>query len=152
MAGKADFTPDEWATMQRALVGAPLLVAVCDGGRADLKKELGAIAARLAEARAGHGSELVQRLADISGAETGFHGRMSAADVEGPALEALRAATAMVATKAPDELDSFKYFVVDLAKATAAAARSGPFALTGPLVSEAEAAAVDRIRSAIGTR
>ncbi len=31
MAGKDDFTPGEWATLQRALLGAPLLVAVSDG-------------------------------------------------------------------------------------------------------------------------
>jgi hypothetical protein len=149
MAGKGTFTPEEWATMQRAVVGAPLLVAVCDGGTADLRKELQAIAERLADARAGHGSELVHELADIRDAHTGFNGRMRAAEVEGPALEALRAATAAVATRAPDELDSFRAFVLDLAKAAAAAARSGPFALTGPRVSEAEAAAVDRIRAAI---
>lgn len=150
MAGKADFTQDEWATMQRALVGAPLLVAVCDGGRADLVIELGAIGQRLAQAHAGHGSELVHELADIGQARTGFSGTMSAAEVERPALDALRAATAVLAEKAPDELDSFKYFVLDLAKLTAAAARSGPFAAVGPLVSEAEARAVDKIKAAIG--
>jgi hypothetical protein len=150
MAGKADFTPDEWATMQRAIVGAPLLVAVSDGGTSDLRLELHAIGEKLAEARAGHGSELVQGLADIGGAQTGFHGKMRRAEVEGPALDSLRAAVATLESKAPDELDSFRYFVLDLAKATAAAARSGPFALTGPLVSEREAAAVDRIKAAIG--
>lgn len=152
MAGKAQFTPDEWATMQRALVGAPLLVAVSDGGRSDLLRELQAIGQRLADARAGHGSELVHELADIAGAQTGFHAKMRASEVEGPALEALRAAAATLLAKAPDELDSFKYFVLDLAKTTAAAARSGPFALAGPLVSEAEAAAVDRIEAALGLR
>ena len=152
MAGKADFTPEEWATMQRALVGAPLLVPVSDGTRFDLVKELRAIGDRLADARAGHGSELVHELADLRQARTGFHATMSAAEVEGPALAALRAATATLREKAPDELDSFKYFVVDLAKHTAAAARSGPFALAGPLVSEAEAVAVDKIRAAIGMR
>jgi hypothetical protein len=152
MAGKADFTPDEWATMQRAIVGAPLLIAVSDGGTADLRLELHAIGEKLAEARAGHGSELVQGLADIAGARTGFHGRMQRSEVEGPALEALGSAVATLREKAPDELDSFRYFVLDLAKTTAAAARSGPFALTGPLVSEREAKAVDRIRAAIGIR
>jgi hypothetical protein len=152
MAGKADFTPDEWATMQRAIVGAPLLVAVSDGGTADLRLELHAIGEKLAEARSGHGSELVQGLADIAGAQTGFHGRMQRSEVEGPALEALRSATAVLEAKAPDELDSFRSFVLDLAKTTAAAARSGPFALTGPLVSEREAQAVDRIKNAIGMR
>jgi len=152
MAGKADFTPDEWATMQRAIVGAPLLVAVSDGGMADLRLELRAIGEKLAEARAGHGSELVQGLADIAGAQTGFHGRMGRSEVEAPALEALRSATSTLEAKAPDELDSFRYFVLDLAKTTAAAARSGPFALTGPLVSEREAKAVDLIKAAIGVR
>ena len=149
MAGKGDFTPEEWATMQRAIVGAPLLVAVSDGGRSDLRRELQAIAERLADARAGHGSELVHQLADIRDAQTGFHGRMPASEVEGPALDAVRAATATLRVKAADELDSFQSFVLDLAKAAAAAARSGPFALAGPLVSEAEAAAVDRIRAAM---
>ena len=152
MAGKADFTPDEWATMQRAIVGAPLLVAVSDGGTADLKLELHAMGEKLAEARAGHGSELVQNLADIAGAQTGFHGRMQRSEVEGPALDALRSAIAVLEAKAPDEVDSFRYFVLDLAKTTAAAARSGPFALTGPVVSEREAKAVDRIKGAIGIR
>src|SRR5215472_8300257 len=106
MAGRADFTSEEWAVMQRAVVGAPLLVAVSDGGRWDL----------------------------------------------GQALDALSAAVATLRAKAPDELDSFRYFVLDLAKTAAAAARSGPFGLTGPLVSEREAAAVDRIKAAIGIR
>jgi hypothetical protein len=152
MARKPDFTPEEWATMQRAVIGAPLLVAVCDGGRADLGIELRTIGEKLAEARAGHGSDLVMGLADVASAQTGFHGRMRASEVEGPALDALRAATATLERKAPDELDSFKQFVLDLAKATAAAARSGPFALTGPLVSSAEIAAVDRIKAAMGMR
>jgi hypothetical protein len=40
----------------------------------------------------------------------------------------------------------------ELANTTAAEARSGPFALTGPLVSERETRAVDRIKAAIGVR
>jgi hypothetical protein len=150
MAGKAEFTPEEWATMQRAVVGAGLLVAVSDGSRWDLEQELQVIGEKLAEARAGHGSELVEALADIGGAQTGFHGKMRAREVEGPALDALRSATATLRAKAPDELDSFRYFVLDLAKTTAAAARSGPFAAIGPLVSEREASAVDRIKAAVG--
>jgi hypothetical protein len=152
MAGKADFTLDEWATLQRAVVGAPLLVAVSDGGMADLRLELAAIGEKLSEARSGHGSQLVEELADIRDAQTGFHAKMRRAEVEGPALSALRSAVTTLQAKAPDEVDSFRYFVLDLAKTTAAAARSGPFALTGPLVSRAEAAAVDRIKDAIGIR
>jgi hypothetical protein len=77
---------------------------------------------------------------------------MRMSEVEGPALDALTAATATLRAKAPDELDSFRFFVLDLSKATAAAARSGPFALTGPLISSAEIAAVDKIKAAIGIR
>jgi hypothetical protein len=150
MAGRADFTSEEWATLQRAMVGAPLLVAVSDGGRADLIKELQTVRDQLDEASSGHGSQLVQELADISGAQTGFHARMGRDEVEGPALDALRAATDTLRAKAPDELDSFKYFVVELSKATAAAARSHLWGLAGPLVSEAEVVAVDKIRGALG--
>lgn len=136
--------------MQRALVGGPLLVAVSDGGRADLIKELQTVREQLEEARTGHGSQLVQELADISGAHTGFHARMTRDEVEGPALDALRAATRTLSAKAPDELDSFKYFVVELSKSTAAAARSHLWGLAGPLVSDAEVVAVDKVRSALG--
>ncbi len=152
MAGRADFTPDEWATLQRALLGAPLLVAVSDGGRSDLVRELEAVRERLREARAGHGSQLVQELADVAGAHTGFNALMSRAEVEEPALEALRAAEGTLLAKAPYELDSFRLFVLGLSKETAAAARSHLFGLAGPRVSEAEAAAVDRIREALGLK
>ena len=77
MAGKTDFTPDEWATLQRALLGAPLFVAVSDGGRSDLVTELQVVRDRLQEVRDGHGSQLVHELADISGAHTGFSAQMT---------------------------------------------------------------------------
>lgn len=150
MAGRADFTSEEWETLQRAMLGAPLLVAVSDGGQADLVKELQTVREQLDEARAGHGSQLVHELANLAGAHTGFHARMSRREVEGPALDALRAAVETLAARAPDELDSFKYFVVELAKATATAARSHLWGHAGPLISEAEADAVDRIRAALG--
>jgi hypothetical protein len=150
MAGKADFTTDEWTTMQRAMVGAPLFVAVSDGNQYDLVKELALVREHLQEAREGHGSQLVQELADLGGAQTGFYARMNRAQVEGPALDALRAARVTLQAKAPDELDSFKYFVVELCKATAAAARSHLFGYAGPKISENEAVAVDKVRAALG--
>ena len=149
MAGKHDFTPDEWATMQRALLGAPLLVAVADGGRTDLLQELAAIRDRLRDVREGHGSQLVEELADVAGAHTGFSAGMTRAEVEAPALEALRVAADLLQFKAPDEVDSFKEFVVELSTRTAAAARSHLFGLAGPRVSEAEAGALDRIKRAL---
>jgi len=112
--------------------------------------ELEAVRGRLGEARAGHGSQLVQELADVAGAHTGFNALMSRDEVEGPALEALREAAATLRAKAPDELDSFRLFVLELSKETAPAARSHLFGLAGPRVSEAEVAAVDRIREARG--
>jgi hypothetical protein len=149
MAGKADFTPDEWATLQRALLGAPLLVAVADGGRSDLLRELERLRDRLEDVSRGHGSQLVQELADVSGAHTGFSAGMTRAEVEGPALQALRVAADLLQYRAPDEVDSFKAFVLELAADVAGAARSHLFGLAGPRVSDAEASVVDRIRAAM---
>jgi hypothetical protein len=150
MAGRADFTSEEWATMQRAVVGAPLLVATADGGRHDLVKELEVISRQLGEARARPASQLVAALADVREARSGFSATMSKEQVEEPALAALRSATAAIAARAPDELDSFQRFIVELATATAGASRSRLFGLAGPRVSEDEAAAMDQIRSALG--
>ena len=35
MAGKTDFTADEWMTMRKAMMGAAVLVSISDGGKAD---------------------------------------------------------------------------------------------------------------------
>jgi hypothetical protein len=149
MAGKGDFTAEEWDILQRALVGAALLVAAADGGKSDLGKELVVIAQQLRYAKATQGSHLVAELADLTNARTGFTASMSMTDIEGPTLDALRSAVATIAAKAEDELVPFKHFVLGLSEATARAARSRLFGLAGSRVSKPETAAINRIKEAL---
>jgi hypothetical protein len=141
MAGKADFTEQEWETLHKGVTGAGLLVSVSDRGFFDSFKEAGALAKHLAGARKDSSSQLVRELAETRG--TGFGVTSSPAEIEGETLEALRAAAAMLESKAPDEVEAYKSFVLDVAQSVAGAAEGG---------SEAEGAVVEKIRSVLAAQ
>lgn len=138
MAGKADFTEQEWETMHKGVAGAGLLVSISDRGFFDSFKEAGALAKHLAEARRDGTNQLVQELAETRG--TGFGITSSPDDVETQTLADLRAATATLQSKAPDDLAAYRAFVLDVAQSVADAAGGGE---------TAEAAALAKIRSAL---
>ena len=81
MAGKADFTEQEWETLHKGVTGAGLLVSVSDRGFFDSFKEAGALAKHLAGARKDSSSQLVRELAETRGTgfESGPHRRRSRA-------------------------------------------------------------------------
>jgi hypothetical protein len=139
MAGKANFTEQEWETLHKGVTGAGLLVSVSDRSFFDSFKEAGALARQLAGARKDSSSELVRELAETRG--TGFGVTSSPAEVESETLEALHSAVATLESKAPDEVEAYKSFVLDVAQSVAEAAEGG---------SEAERAVVEKIRSALG--
>jgi hypothetical protein len=139
MAGKANFTEQEWETLHKGVTGAGLLVSVSDRSFFDSFKEAGALARHLAGARKDSSSELVRELAETRG--TGFGVTSSPAEVESETLEALHSAVATLESKAPDEVEAYKSFVLDVAQSVAEAAEGG---------SEAERAVVEKIRSALG--
>jgi tellurite resistance protein len=139
MAGKANFTEQEWETLHKGVTGAGLLVSVSDRSFFDSFKEAGALARHLAGARKDSSSELVRELAETRG--TGFGVTSSPAEIESETLEALRSAVATLESKAPDEVEAYKSFVLDVAQSVAEAAEGG---------SEAERAVVEKIRSALG--
>ena len=141
MAGKADFTEQEWETLHKGVTGAGLLVSVSDRGFFDSFKEAGALAKHLAGARKDSSSQLVRELAETRG--TGFGVRSSPAEIEGETLEALRASVATLESKAPDEVEAYKSFVLDVAQSVAEAAEGR---------SEAEGAVVEKIRSVLATQ
>ena len=70
---------------------------------------------------------------------TGFGVVASPSEVEGT-MESLRGAVETLRAKAPDELESYRSFVVELAEAVARSASGGD---------EAEAATVEKIRAAL---
>jgi predicted DNA-binding ribbon-helix-helix protein len=138
MAGKADFTDQEWETLHKGVTGAGLLVSVSERGFFDSFKEVGALAKHLAGARKDSSSQLVRELAEKRG--TGFGVTSSPTEIESETFEALRAAVAMLESKAPDEVEAYKSFVLDVTQSVAEAADGG---------SEAEGAVVEKIRSAL---
>ncbi len=152
MAGRADFTPDEWMTMRRAVVSAGVIVSLSEGGGTeDMLREIFAVTQRLRAARIGDPNQLVRELADMPNFGSGLRPGMSRAQYEGPALEAIRAATAILTAKAPDDLRAFRTFLVDLAETAANAYVEGRvLGMGGVRVTPAEAAAIARVKRALG--
>ena len=60
MAKKADFTEQEWESLQKGVMGAGLLVSVSDRSFFDSFKEAGALAKHVTQAKRGSSSELLR--------------------------------------------------------------------------------------------
>jgi hypothetical protein len=138
MTNKKDFAPDEWTQLQHGLAGTVLLVSVSDPGLFDTFKEAGAAAKHYADARRNNTSELVRELSGEPG--MGFGLGKNPQELETETLSALRAAASTLKEKAPDEADSYKQFVLDVAQSVAEAAKG---------TSAAESAEIEKIRSAL---
>jgi hypothetical protein len=121
MATKADFSEEEWETLQKGVTGGGLLVAVSDPGFFDSFKEAGAIAKHLAEAQQKSSSELIREIAHTR--HTGFGLRASRAELEQEAVDTLGSAKSILEAKAPEELDAYKALVRDVAESVANAAK-----------------------------
>jgi hypothetical protein len=139
MAGKADFTEQEWEALRKGVTGAGLLVSVSDRSFFDSFKEAGALAKHLADARGSTTSEVVRELAETRG--TGFGLTASPAEIESETLDALRSSVATLQAKASEDLDAYRSFVLEVAESVARAAGGGDTAESGTL---------ERIRSALG--
>lgn len=138
MAKKADFTDQEWESLQKGVVGAGLLVSLSDRSFFDSFKEAGALGKHVAQAKQSNSSELVRELADLHG--TGFGLTSSPDKVESETLAALHTAKTTLESKAPDELEPYREFVVDVAQSVASAAGGGE---------AAESGAIEKVRSAV---
>jgi hypothetical protein len=138
MATKSDFTEQEWDALQRGVTGAGLIVSLSDRGFFDSFKEAGALGKHVAQAKKDNSSELVRELADVRG--TGFGLTSSPDEVERETIEALKTAKATLEAKAPEDLEAYRQFVVELARSVADAAPGGD---------PAEAGTVEKVRSAV---
>jgi hypothetical protein len=137
MAQKSDFSEQEWEQLRKGATGAGLLVSASDRSFFDSFKEAGSLAKHLAGGKSDE-SELVR---DLSGERaSGFGARTSAEEMESETLEALRGAVSTLQAKAPDEVEAYKAFVLELADRVGRAAGGGD---------EAEAATIEKIRSAL---
>ena len=137
MATKTDFTEQEWEQLRKGATGAGLLVAASDRSFFDSFKEAGSLAKHLAGGRSCE-SELVRELAGERG--SGFGVRSSPQELEDETVEALRGAVSTLQAKAPDEVEAYKSFVLEVAEAVGKAAGGGE---------AAEAATIEKIRAAL---
>ena len=137
MAQKSDFTEQEWEQLRKGATGAGLLVSASDRSFFDSFKEAGSLAKHLAGGRSGS-SELIRELAGERG--TGFGARSSLQEIESETLEALRSAVTTLEAKAPDEVEAYRTYVLEVAEAVGKSAGGGEVA---------EAEAVEKIRSAL---
>jgi hypothetical protein len=138
VAGKADFTEQEWETMQKGVTGAAFLVSLADRGFFDTFKEVGALGKHLSQAREKSASPLVRELAEVRG--TGFGLTSSPDEVEKGTVEALRSSLATLQAKAPDEAQAYSTFVLEVANSVADAAKD---------IGAKETDAIDKIKAAL---
>ena len=139
MATRADFTDEEWSTLQKALRGAGVYVATVDRGFFDNFKEAGAFAKHLRDAHERSDSVLVRDLA--TGHDRPFGLTASPAEIEAETVAALEQAVSALEAKAPEDLPAYRRLVLDVAESVAEAAKG---------VSSTENTALERVRSALG--
>lgn len=138
MAGKADFTENEWNELQQGVTGAGMLVSSAHRDFTDSFGEASTIAKQLAAHRESE-SQLVRELSSTRG--TGFGLVASPKEVVEGTVDALSTAVAVLGEKAPDELEAYRGLVLDVANAVAEA-KGG--------VKDEETAAIERITVALG--
>ncbi len=130
---------NEIETLRKGALGAGLLVSVSDRGFFDTFKEAGTLAKHVAAARGDSQSAVIRRIAEGRG--VGFGVTTSPNEIESETLAALRSSQQVLQAKAPDEVEAYRSFVLELAKSVSAAAPGGD---------QAESDAIGKIEAALG--
>jgi hypothetical protein len=164
MAGKANFTQEEWARVVASPMVAGMAITAADpSGLWGLLKEAMASGWSLLEAKQSTGTNaLVKAVADdITNPETrtAARDRMQAefkgaqlGEIKGRAIEELRAVSALVDAKAPEDAAGFKAWLREVAQKAAEAGNEGGFmGFGGVAVSDVEKATLAEISTALGT-
>ena len=138
MAGKTDFTEDEWKDLQQGVTGAGMLVSAAHRDFTDSFGEASTVAKQLAAHRESE-SQLVRELSGTH--STGFGLVASPKEVVEGTINALGSAVEVLGDKAPEELEAYRRLVLDVATAVAEA-KGG--------VKDEETAAIERITAALG--
>jgi len=164
MAGKSNFTADEWARVVASPLVAGMAITAADpsglwgllkeafaGGRALLEARQSAGANPLAKAVAEDISTPETRTAARDRIQSQFQG-LPLGDLKGRAIDELRAVAALVSAKAPDDAPGFKTWLQDVARQAAEAGNEGGFlGFGGVAVSDAERATLGEISTALGS-
>jgi hypothetical protein len=149
MTTKAAFNAEEWATLVQApMLAAMRVVAATRGGTI---RESFAVAQTYAKARQQHGaSELLDEV--VASPPALDAASVKGGDIAGSSDQRLREAAGLVQEKAtPEEAESYKQFVLSLARAAAEAHREGGIlGMGGQQVSPDEQKALDEIAQTLG--
>jgi hypothetical protein len=147
MTAKADFTPEQWELVLEGPPSAAMIVITA--GRGGTLRETLSMAKTYAEARQLHGqSELLDEIAGAK-PEIDHTRHRSFEELKQHGLAHLRDAVALLENKAaPEELDDYKRFVVQLAENVANAHREG--GRDEAAISDSERAALTEIEQALG--
>ena len=146
MTTKAAFSPEEWKLVLEGPSSAGMIVVTA--ARGGMFRETLAMSKAYVEAREQHGqSELLDEI--VSAKPKADHTRYRSFDeLKDNGLQLLREAVAVLESKATgEEVDGYRRFVLTVANKVAAAHRED-----GQSVSPAEAAAIEQIASALGSR
>ena len=138
MATRADFTDEEWKTLQGGVTGAGTYVATVDRSFFDSFKEASALAHHVRDAHEHSDSALIRDIA--TGHERPFGLTASPEEMEQSTVAALEQAVATLTAKAPEELPAYRQLVLDVAESVAEAAKG---------VSQQENTALERVRAAL---
>lgn len=149
MAAKADFTEEEWELLREAPPGVGMIVIVSDRG--GMMRESFSMAKAYAEARKEPGSsqlidELVEAKPDMDHTRYGSTGEL----VEAALTRAADALALLEAKGTAEDVDQYRAFLWSVAEHVANARKEGFMGLTGERVSDAEVAALGRIKGALG--
>ena len=139
MATKADFTEDEWKTMQKGVTGAGMLVSAGDRDFTDSFGEAGALAKYLGAQREDSESPFIRELAAIRGSGFGFPPRSRRSR---PRRSSLFTAQPRFSLRRPRTRSGAYGELVLGAAAAVADAKGG--------VKPGETAAIDAVREAVG--
>ena len=149
MAGKADFTEEEWKQVLEGPPSAGLLVIAADRGGSI--RESFSMAKAYTEARKQHGES--QLLDEVVTAKpemdhTRYH---TPEELKEACLQHVSDAVALLKEKAtPEEVEEYKKFILGLAQRVAEARKEGFMGLSGDRVSDAEKSAIGEISGALG--
>jgi hypothetical protein len=145
VAGKADFTADEWHLVVQGPPTAGLIVVTAQRG-GTFRETFSIAKSYAAAAKLVHEGELLSEIVahrpELD--HTRFH---SPAELREHGLKHLRDAVALVATKAPGDLATYREFTLALAKNVADAHRERG---SDDARSDAEKAAIGEIAEALG--
>jgi hypothetical protein len=141
VATKADFTADEWQALQWAVADTMTYLTMADPGFWDMFKEANAAAHYIAGTRQTSESALVRELAGEIKPRRDKEVTGDPTDMSGEVVDRVTEAVKIVSSKAPEDVEAFKAFIIGVAKATAEAAKG-----TGPT----EAQAISKLEAALG--